>query len=99
MPLPIRRNSEPEDTFISRCMSELTSKGEGKNRAQRFAICKSRASCSLTDEQIAALGKLTIALSMSVEEITNLSPKMKKKKKDSYRTFKEDDDDEEMEGE
>ena len=65
-------------------MSELTDKGEGKDRAQRFAICKSRASCSLSDDELAVMGNL-------VKEITNLNPPLKKKKKDKFRVFKEED--------
>lgn len=52
MPLPKRNKGEKESEFISRCMSSLTEKGEGKDRAQRFAICKEQAAQAFEDEII-----------------------------------------------
>lgn len=58
MPLPTRKKGENKKDFISRCMSFMSKKGEGKNRSQRFAICQNRASSSLTDEEYDAISKL-----------------------------------------
>lgn len=67
MPLPSRKKGESEDKFISRCMSFMSKKGEGKDRAQRFAICKSKAAIQLTDEQI----ELVRILAQRIKDNTN----------------------------
>jgi len=62
MPLPSPKGKEDKNSFVSRCVSELTDKGEGKDQKQRVAICISKYSkanaCDLTDEEAAALRKL-----------------------------------------
>ena len=65
----------------------MTKKGEGKTPAQRVAICNSRADLSLSDSEMEVIGELW---SEAVNEITNLNPPLKKKKKDKYRNTKED---------
>lgn len=42
MPLPRPSVKEERSKFVSRCVSELTKRGEGKDAAQRVAICNSR---------------------------------------------------------
>lgn len=85
MPLPSRRQGEDKQKFVSRCVSELTKKGEGKDAAQRVAICNSRA--NLTDSEMSAIANLWMK---AQKLITNLTPKLKKKKKDKYRITKKD---------
>jgi len=87
MPLPSRRKGEKRSTFVSRCVSELSKKGEGKSAAQRVAICNSKASTDLSDEEMAVLAALWIE---AAKKVTDLSPPLKKKKKDKYRITKED---------
>lgn len=84
MPIPSRKKGESEDKFISRCISFLSKEGTGKDRSQRFAICKSKAATQLTDEEMEAVKIFAQKL------ITNLNPPLKKKKKDKYRITKED---------
>lgn len=55
MPLPNRKKGEEKSAFVSRCVRELTKRGEGDSVEQRVAICHSRASCSLTDDEIDAI--------------------------------------------
>ena len=81
MLLPTRRKGEEESKFVSRCISELSKKGEGKNSAQRVAICKSRASISLTDEELETIGVLAKEVLKKKGETTKDS-KLKKKPKD-----------------
>lgn len=95
MPLPSRRKGEPENKFVSRCVSELARKGEGKDSAQRVAICKSRAAMSLTDDELEIVGvfakeAMGLPAPQKGKPVTNLSPKKKKKKKDKDRITKED---------
>jgi len=59
MPLPSRRKGEEKSKFISRCVRFMTEKGEGKDSAQRVAICNSRAG-TLTDKEREALASLWI---------------------------------------
>jgi hypothetical protein len=42
MPLPNPSGKEDRSKFISRCVSELSHKGEGEDAAQRVAICNSK---------------------------------------------------------
>ena len=42
MPLPSPSGKEKRQAFVSRCVSDLTRKGEGDSAAQRVAICNSR---------------------------------------------------------
>lgn len=58
MPLPSRKKGEERKAFVSRCISDLTRKGEGKDTAQRVAICNSRANNSLTDEEMETMASL-----------------------------------------
>lgn len=83
MPLPTRNKGESKDAFVSRCVSFLTHKGEGTSQEQRVAICMSRATESLSDEEYDALADL-------VKMVKDLSPPLKKKRKDSDRITKED---------
>lgn len=55
MPLPSRRKGEKRSAFVSRCVSFMTKKGEGKDASQRVAICNTRANQSLSDEQMQAM--------------------------------------------
>ena len=87
MPLPSRRQGEKRGKFVSRCVSFMTKKGEGKTPAQRVAICNTRADLVLTDAEAAVLAEMWTE---GVKEITNLSPPLKKKKKDKFRITKED---------
>lgn len=95
MPLPSRRKGEPKSKFVSRCVSFMTNKGEGSSQAQRVAICNSRASISLTDDELEVIGTLAKE-AMGLPQpgtgapVTNLSPRLKKKKKDKFRITKED---------
>lgn len=56
MPLPIRRKGEERSKFVSRCIKDLTDKGEGEDAAQRAAICHSRAENCLTDAEMSVFG-------------------------------------------
>ena len=67
MPLPSRKKGEKENSFVSRCISELSKKGEGKSQSQRVAICKSRAAQSLSDEEMETLAKFVERISKSME--------------------------------
>lgn len=42
MPLPSPKGKESRKDFVSKCVGELTRKGEGDSAAQRVAICNSR---------------------------------------------------------
>lgn len=42
MPLPTQRDNEPKKKFLSRCITELTSKKEFKDIKQRIAVCLSQ---------------------------------------------------------
>lgn len=42
MPMPKPSKGETRSKFVSRCVSALTSKGEGKDASQRVAICNSQ---------------------------------------------------------
>jgi len=59
MPLPSRRKGEEKGKFISRCVRFMTDKGEGKDSAQRVAICNSRAN-ALTDKEKEAIAFLWV---------------------------------------
>jgi len=61
MPLPTRKKGEEKQAFVSRCMSELTKKGEGKDAAQRAAICHSRAT-QLSNPELSAMRQLIAKL-------------------------------------
>jgi hypothetical protein len=39
MPLPSPRNKEKRGDFVSRCMADLSKKGEFKDNKQRAAVC------------------------------------------------------------
>ncbi len=41
MPIPQPRESESQDEFISRCMSDPEPMGKYPDEAQRYAVCKS----------------------------------------------------------
>jgi len=79
MPLPSPSGKEERSKFVSRCVSQLARKGEGKDAAQRVAICNSRfkksKAAQLTPEEIKAMN-----LIMGTEEADK--KKKKKKKKD-----------------
>ncbi|TFH24741.1 hypothetical protein E4G67_01700 [Candidatus Bathyarchaeota archaeon] len=83
MPIPSRRKGEERDAYVSRCISDLTKKGEGKTPGQLAAICHSKADNSLTDEEMGTIGLL-------LTKAIDLAPPLKKKKKDKYRNTKED---------
>jgi len=89
VPLPSRRKGEERGAFVSRCVSFLTKKGEGKDAAQRVAICNTRANNSLTDNEMEAVGELWTE-AMGVKMVTDLTPPIKKKKKDKFRNTKKD---------
>lgn len=42
MPLPSPNKGEKRSDFVSRCVSMLSNKGEGKDAKQRVAICHSQ---------------------------------------------------------
>ena len=42
MPLPTPSNGEKRSKFISRCISDLSEKGEFKDNKQRAAVCSSQ---------------------------------------------------------
>ena len=42
MPLPSPKGRQPEDSFVSNCMSDDKMKKEFPNQKQRFAVCKSQ---------------------------------------------------------
>lgn len=69
MPLPNRRKDESRKDFVSRCVSVLTDKGEGKNAAQRVAICNTRA-MNLTDTEKEAVAKLVIGGTAKIQYTT-----------------------------
>lgn len=82
MPLPSPSGKEDRKKFVSRCVSELSKKGEGKDASQRVAICNSRyqkakaAQIKLTAEELVALEKLLAG------DYGTKPAKKKKKKKD-----------------
>lgn len=51
MPLPSPSGKEKRKNFVSRCVSDLTRKGEGDSPAQRVAICNSRFRKSSAEEE------------------------------------------------
>lgn len=59
MPLPSPKGKEKRADFVSRCVSVLTKRKEGKDSKQRVAICNSqfkKAKASrLTDDEIEVL--------------------------------------------
>lgn len=81
MPIPSPSGKEERKKFISRCVSELTKKGEGDGVSQRVAICNSRwqkskaSQIKLTEEECAELDKLISTKHYPPPE------KIKKKKK------------------
>lgn len=80
MPLPSPKGKEKRTDFVSRCVSALTKRGEGKDSKQRVAICNSqfkKAKASrLTSEEIEALNFFRYGTDHGVK------PKKKKKPKD-----------------
>ena len=84
MPLPSPSGKEDRKSFVSRCVSDLTKKGEGKDAAQRVAICNSQFRKAKAGEI------LNENEAKAVEEVTKLKRKPKKKKKDKYRITVED---------
>jgi len=59
MPMPKPNKGETRQKFVSRCVSNLTSKGEGKDAAQRVAICNSQYGRAKAEETMAAF--MTVA--------------------------------------
>lgn len=55
MPLPTKKQNESRKKFVSRCVSELSKKGEGKSVEQRVAICHSRWEKSRANEVVKEL--------------------------------------------
>ena len=43
MPLPERKEGEPRETFISRCMGDSVMNNEYPDQSQRSAVCMSKA--------------------------------------------------------
>ena len=76
MPLPSPSGKEKRSKFISRCVSDLTKRGEGKDAAQRVAICNSRFKSK------SAQVKLTLEEIKAIDLIMGTEKKKKKKKKD-----------------
>ena len=76
MPLPSPRGKEKRSDFVSRCVSVLTKRGEGKDSSQRVAMCNSQfkkaKATQLTEDEISALNFFRYAAK---------HPKKKKKKK------------------
>ncbi len=60
MPLPSRRKGEEKSKFVSRCVRFMTNKGEGRDAAQRVAICNSRAGACPTDEEMEAIAAIWV---------------------------------------
>lgn len=94
MPLPTRRKGEDKKAFISRCMSDSVTKKEFPDQKQRSAVCYSRAKFQLTDAEIDALQRImnesrSLGPPQQGDEIKNLNPPMKKKKK-QHRMIKEE---------
>ena len=89
MPLPSRRKNEDKKKFVSRCVKFMSDKGEGEGRAQRVAICMSKANF-FTDRQLEVIAKFVSAAIGDRRVIKDLSPPLKKKKKHKYRITKED---------
>lgn len=83
MPLPSPKGKEKRSAFVSRCVSFMASKGEGKDAAQRVAICNSRfkKSKGAIDFTIGELEALNILLGAEEKK------KKKKKKKDDGVTY------------
>ena len=83
MSLPSPSGKEKQQAFVSRCVSQLTRKGEGKDASQRVAICNSRFRKSKAAQIEFSLAEL--------EALTNLidsTEGKKKKKKKKKKTFK-----------
>lgn len=59
MPLLSRKKGESKDSFVSRCVSDLASKGEGKDNTQRVAICMSKANSDLSDAELELIESIT----------------------------------------
>jgi hypothetical protein len=78
MPLPSPKGKEEKGKFVSRCVSDLTRKGEGKDSAQRVAICNSRFKKSKATQIEFSSGEL--------EALNNLIGSEKKKKKKKKKT-------------
>jgi len=83
MPLPSPSGKEKQQAFVSRCVSDLTKKGEGKDAAQRVAICNSRFRKSKASQVEFSLGEIE-----ALDELISCmgagkysAPKKKKKKK------------------
>ena len=72
MPLPSPSGKEERSKFVSRCVSDLTKKGEGKDAAQRVAICNSRfkkskaAIINFTVGELEALGILMDTMGVEI---------------------------------
>jgi hypothetical protein len=82
VPLPSPRGKEERGNFISRCISDLTKKGEGEDSSQRAAICNSQWSKSkagLTEEENKAMHELVE--DSDAQEIVKKKKKKKKRKK------------------
>ena len=80
MPIPSPSGKEQRSKFVSRCVSELTRKGEGNDAAQRVAICNSRfkkSKANLTQAEIDSLK----AIMAGTEYGAPVKKKKKKKKK------------------
>lgn len=97
MPLPSPRGKEERKKFVSRCVSFMTRKGEGKDAAQRVAICNSRfkkakAGEILYEEEAEAIGNLMAKPEFTggPDIVTDLNRKPKKKKKDKFRITLQD---------
>ena len=80
MPLPSPSGKEKRSKFVSRCVSDLTRKGEGKDAAQRVAICNSRFKKSKATQIQFSLGELE-ALTNLIDSTSGKEEKKKKKKK------------------
>lgn len=50
MPLPTPNKGETRSKFVSRCVSALSGKGEGKDAKQRVAICNTQYGRAKADE-------------------------------------------------
>jgi hypothetical protein len=87
MPIPSRRKGEEKGKFISRCISDVSKKDPNRPKDQIIAICNTKADVSLSDQEMDAIAELW---SQAVKQITDLSPPLKKKKKDKYRITKKD---------
>ena len=68
MPLPRKGKKEKRSKFMSRCVSELAKKGEGKDTNQRVAICNSQFEKARAEEILDELDKAN-GLSKLVSEV------------------------------